>query len=261
MNTPAVHFGLDMDCQGYAVVPGYIEEELLDRLRMDLEYWINRSDETRRRNGLGESMRGTAHHILGREDSIFELFCRLPLDEELRNHFDGPYILNSFSGLMHMEGLATDYMHVQKFHRDVRTYAGDFRLMVNMLVMLDDFTIENGATRILSGSHRIPGRPPEDYLQLKSSFITGKAGTIVLFNSNLWHSASFNQNGEPRRALTMNYTRPLMKQQIDFPRLVGDIVSDDPRVREVLGFRSRVPADHNQWYQSNENRFYYSDQG
>jgi len=261
MTTPPSDFSLDLVRQGYALAEGILDDTFLALLRRDLESWIDRADAVRKVNGLGESMQGSAHHTLRSQGALADLIRRLPLDQELRAHFGGPYILNSFGGLMHVKGTATEYAHVHRFHRDVRTYSSELRLMVNMLVMLDDFTVENGATRVLPGSHRLPERPPEDYLQSRSIHLTGRAGTVVLFDSNLWHSASPNRSGEPRRALTMNYTRPLMKQQMDFPRLVGEAFSDDPRVREVIGFRSRVPASHDEWYQPTETRFYYADQG
>lgn len=252
---------LDLQRLGYTVQPGVFEAPLLARLRNDLEAWIARCDAIRQRNGLGASMRGVAHQVLGENDALAELIQRLPLDEVIRGHFGGPYVLNSYSGLMHVDGPATDYTHVHRFHRDVRTYAGDFPLMLNMLVMLDDFCVENGATRVLPGAHRIPERPPEDYLLANAVHVTGTAGTVLLFDSNLWHAASPNRNGEPRRALTLTFTRPFMKPQIDFPALVGEGFSDDPRVRDVLGFRSRVPRSHDDWYQPPERRFYHSDQG
>lgn len=261
MSTPSAEVALDLARLGYAVVPGVFEESFLVRLRDDLDAWITRCDLIRQRNGLGASMRGVAHHMLGEDDSMAALVRRLPLDAEMRAHFSGPYILNSFGGLRHMDGPASDYTHAHRFHRDVRTYAGDFPLMLNMLVMLDDFSVDNGATRVLPGAHRVRERPSEDYLLANSVHVTGRAGTVLLFDSNLWHAASPNRNGEPRRALTLTFTRPFMKPQMDFPALAGEDFSDDPKVREVLGFRSRVPRSHDDWYQPPERRFYYADQG
>lgn len=253
--------GLDLQRLGYAVVPDVFEAPFLARLRDDLERWIDRCDAIRQRNGLGASMRGVAHHLLGEPDAMADLVRSLPMHDAMREHFGGPYILNSFGGLMHVDGPASDYTHVHRFHRDVRTYAADFPLMLNMLVMLDDFSVENGATRVLPGAHRVPERPPEDYLMANAVHVTGRAGTVLLFDSNLWHAASPNRNGEPRRALTLTFTRPFMKPQMDFPTLVGEGFSDDPRVLEVLGFRSRVPQSHDDWYQPPERRFYHGDQG
>jgi ectoine hydroxylase-related dioxygenase (phytanoyl-CoA dioxygenase family) len=251
----------DLAHLGYAVVPDVLDAPFLVRLRTDLERWIDRCDAIRRRNGLGASMRGVAHHLLGEDDAMADLVRALPLDAQIRHHFGGPYVLNSFGGLMHLDGPAADYTHAHRFHRDVRTYAGDFKLMVNLLLMLDDFSIDNGATRVLPGSHRIAERPPEDHFAAHAVHVTGRAGTALLFDSNLWHAASPNRNGEPRRALTLTFTRPLVKPQMDYPRLVGDGFSDDPRVREVLGFRSRIPDSHDAWYQPVEHHCYHADQG
>lgn len=260
MSSPS-NCALDLARLGYAVIPGVFEPPFLRRLSLDLDEWMVRADQLRQRNGLGTVMRGSAHHVLGEDDAMAELLRRLPLDTELREHFGGPYILNSFGAIKHVDGPASDYAHAHRFHRDVRTYAGDFRLMVNVLIMVDDFSVENGATRVLPGSHRLADRPTDDYFAKNALPVIGAAGTVLLFDSNLWHSASLNLNGEPRRALTLTYTRPFMKPQMDYPRLLGEDFSEDPRVREVLGFRSRVPASHDDWYQPPERRFYHSDQG
>ncbi len=252
---------LDLARAGYAVIPQVFEPAFLTPLRHDLDAWMQRADALRQRNSLGAVMRGAAHHVLGQEDAMAALMRRLPLDAELREHFAGPYILNSFGAIKHVDGPATDYAHAHRFHRDVRTFAGEFRLMVNVLVMVDDFSIDNGATRVLPGSHRLAERPDEPYLAQHAVSSIGPAGTVLMFDSNLWHAASPNHNGEPRRALTLTYTRPFMKPQMDYPQLVGEAFSEDPRVREVLGFRSRIPASHDDWYQPPERRFYHSDQG
>ena len=49
-----------------------------------------------------------------------------------------------------------------KAHRDVRAWTSDYKLSLNMLVMLDDFTLENGATLFLAGSHRAEAMPSRD---------------------------------------------------------------------------------------------------
>jgi ectoine hydroxylase-related dioxygenase (phytanoyl-CoA dioxygenase family) len=134
---------------------------------------------------------------------------------------------------------------------------------LNMLVMIDDFTIENGATWFLTGSHKTPQKPNDEIFFKKASRATGEKGTVVFFNSNLWHAAGTNQSKSIRRALTLNFTPPFMKQQFDYPRALGydycETLSE--RVQQLVGFFSRVPSSLNEWYQKPERRFYRPDQG
>ena len=72
------------------------------------------------------------------------------LDQFISNYFQSNYILNSFGAFINSP---KDKAYVSHIHRDVRTYIKEARFLLNMLIMLDDFTLENGATYILPGSH------------------------------------------------------------------------------------------------------------
>lgn len=247
--------------QGYTVSSQYFDETFVNRLINDLDSWIDFAAAIRVKTGLGSTMAGVAHHILGKDDSMGDLIKRLPFNDVFREHFNGPYILNSFGGLKNVNASKENYTHVNNFHRDVRTYSPNLTLMINVLVMLEDFTIENGATRLVPFSHKKKEKPSDAELHSQSIYMTGKAGTVVLFNSNLWHAASPNIDGSSRAAITLSYSRPFVKPQMNFCNLVGESFSDDPRVMEVIGFRSRIPQCHEDWYQPLSGRFYHSDQG
>src|SRR5581483_12356386 len=98
-------------------------------------------------------------------------------------YFGGPYILNTFGGVVNPPHNAS---YVARIHRDQRTFSGEFRLMAQALVMLDPFTVENGATYLLSGSHRLREAPPADRFFADAERATGPAGSIVILDSNLW---------------------------------------------------------------------------
>ena len=135
--------------------------------------------------------------------------------------------------------------------------------MAQILVMLDDFTPDNGATYLLTGSHRRAERPPDDLFFRDAVRAVAAAGSILVFDSNLWHAAGVNRTDRPRRALTLGFTRPFMKQQLDYPRALGYDRSEtlSPALRQLLGYNARVPASLDEWYQPPEKRLYKRDQG
>lgn len=93
----------------------------------------------------------------------------------------------------------------QQLHRDLSTLRpGD---MVSALAFLDDFSPENGATRVAPGSHRpAPGEPPYDFLdESRSLHLSGQAGDILVFDVDLVHAGSLNINGARRRAILISY--------------------------------------------------------
>lgn len=93
----------------------------------------------------------------------------------------------------------------QQLHRDLSTLRpGD---MVSALAFLDDFSPDNGATRVVPGSHRpAPGEPPLDVLdESRSLQLSGQAGDILVFDVDLVHAGSLNINGARRRTILVSY--------------------------------------------------------
>jgi ectoine hydroxylase-related dioxygenase (phytanoyl-CoA dioxygenase family) len=94
------------------------------------------------------------------------------------------------------QGLHTDWPQA--------VHAGEYEAC-NSMWMLDDFTAENGATRVVPGSHRW-GKRPADVLtdpvetHPDQILVTGRAGSVVVFNAHLWHSGRDNNSDRPRHA-------------------------------------------------------------
>lgn len=78
--------------------------------------------------------------------------------------------------------------------------------------LLDNFTAENGATRIVPGSHRSEKRPQdvlEDTVATQPDEIQvlAPAGSVLVFNSHLWHGGALNKSGAPRRVIHSAFCR------------------------------------------------------
>ena len=83
----------------------------------------------------------------------------------------------------------------------------------NSVWMLDDFTEENGALRVVPGSHKWM-RVPEPGVKVEGEvLVTGKAGTVVVMNAHVWHGGTDNRTDRPRRAMHVYYTRGDKPQQ------------------------------------------------
>lgn len=88
----------------------------------------------------------------------------------------------------------------------------------NTIWMLDDFTAENGATRVVPGSHRF-GRTPSDGMPDPRAphpdeiLLIAPAGTVVVFNAHLWHSGTQNKSARPRLSMNMGFVPREQPQQ------------------------------------------------
>jgi ectoine hydroxylase-related dioxygenase (phytanoyl-CoA dioxygenase family) len=88
----------------------------------------------------------------------------------------------------------------------------------NTVWMLDDFTPENGALRVVPGSHKWGKRPQEVVADPNAPhpdelLVTGKAGDVVVMNAAAWHGGTLNRTARPRRAMHGFYVRRDIPQQ------------------------------------------------
>ena len=141
---------------GYVRFPGMLAADALARLREDSEAVYAKRRLVQERNGVAAGMEGAAHHVLGEATSLDRFVADLPLWDFIGAHFGGKFILLNCGATLHPPGGSS---YVMKPHRDVRAWTGDYHLSLNMLVMLDAFTPENGATLFLDGSHRTEAMP------------------------------------------------------------------------------------------------------
>src|SRR5205814_5568305 len=127
------------------------------------------------RNGVANDADLTVHHLLSLGQSFLDFIDDMePLMPYLEHYFRGKFILNSFGGAINTRGHTS---YAQRIHRDIRTFSGDMPLLLNTLVMLDAFTPENGATYMLSGSHKAAEKPSDEDFYAHAERAVGPAGS------------------------------------------------------------------------------------
>lgn len=205
------------------------------------------------RKFLQQNDNGTAHHLIAEPSAMFahQFIKDMHLDAEMREFFKGNYILNSFGAVVNKKAQSA---YVQNIHRDVRSWTAE-PILINMLVALDDFTLENGATYLWTGTHKSDAKPAD---KSTADRLLIKAGDICLFDSRLWHATGSNETDNLRSCLTLNFSKPWVKPQFDYPRSLGYSMGEllKPKERQVLGYDSRVPESLNEYYRPREQRMY-----
>jgi len=158
---------------------------------------------------LRESGRqGGTLHLRGLLEAgmVFDAFWLRPHLLAAVRHLLGPEFRISE---MHYRASTPDHGG-QALHIDTIDRAGPGRWQVcNAVVALTDFTADNGATRVVPGSHLDYGfvapHGHEDHPD--QVVLVGPAGTCWLFNSHLWHSGTKNQSGAVRHAVLTRFQR------------------------------------------------------
>jgi ectoine hydroxylase-related dioxygenase (phytanoyl-CoA dioxygenase family) len=84
---------------------------------------------------------------------------------------------------------------------------------VNVAWCLDDFTETNGATRFVPGSHRLCRSPLPDDGDASVAAVA-PAGTMIAFESRLWHRTGENRTPDHNRAaLFAWYSKTIYRTQ------------------------------------------------
>lgn len=199
-----------------------------------------------------------AHQL---HNSFYNFLNSNPIQKEIDLILGNTSIVHSFNGITLKPFIENEIQN--KIHRDTQRFSREYLLSIQMIVMLDDFTKENGGTYFLPKSHLTETKPSEEEFFKNAVQIQGKAGDIVLFDSLCWHAGGKNITDKERRALTLVFTRSFMKQQIDLTanKKIEIKSSGNKRMRRLLGFDVRVPKNIEEFNLPEKFRLYKSNQG
>ena len=224
-----------LDEQGYLVLPGLMAPEFLTALQRRIDEIF---EEEGAQAGSEFKQEPGARRLanLVNKGRIFEDAILTPRVLEAVEAVLGPRFklssLNARSTNPHSDA-------DQPLHADSGAIADELGYSVcNSVWLLDDFTPENGATRMVPGSHRWKRLPePEFYApHPDQQLVLGKAGDVVVMNAHMWHGGTANRTAAPRRAMHVYYTRWDQPQQQYQKRMLSAEVQArlSPEARRIL---------------------------
>lgn len=131
-----------------------------------------------------------------------------------------------------------------QWHRDLnyQHFLSSRPLSISALFCIDEFREENGGTHVLAGSHKSEPLPSDDYVRAHETVVSAPAGSVLVFDSMIFHRGGVNRSSGVRRAINHMYTLPLIRQQISFPRMLDGKYHDDPFLRKFLGYEAEAAA-------------------
>jgi hypothetical protein len=103
---------------------------------------------------------------------------------------------------------------------------------------LTDFTADNGATRLVPGSHRFDRRPSKGEQPEHWDEALMPAGSIVVYNGSMWHGGGPNTSGGRRLGIVSHYAAGWIRQEENqLLALSRDQVAAFPeRLRRMVGY-------------------------
>ncbi len=204
-----------LESDGFVVLEDFMSSDLLARIRERVDRLFELEGDAAGSEFRQEEQTGRLANLVDKGE-VFQEAIQLPLLlDHIRLVLGPEFKLSS----LNVRSANPHSTWVQPLHADNGAIADEKGYWVcNSVWMLDDVTTENGAIRMVPGSHKWGKLPQEALTDLLAShpgeiLLTGGAGTVVIMNAHMWHGGTANRTPAPRRAMHAFYCRRDKPQQ------------------------------------------------
>jgi ectoine hydroxylase-related dioxygenase (phytanoyl-CoA dioxygenase family) len=220
---------------GYTIVEGAIEPELVDAIAGELER-LERELCARPARNIFEGTRTVRIYNLLARGKVFE---RIPVHEHVlpivEQVLDRGCLVSSLSSIAIGPGETPQPLHADD--QLIPLPRPHPPIIVNSMWAITDFSDENGATRIIPGSHR-RAHPPALGETEPTQPAAMRRGSVMVYDGSLWHGGGANRSRAVRVGIAMNYcagwVRQQENQQLGIPVEIARRFS--PRLRQLVGY-------------------------
>ncbi len=215
---------------GFCVIEGVLTDDQLAEARREVDRLNEETPASASSFGGYDTRR--AFNLLGRSRAFDPLAADPSTIATIETHLGDQIQLSETSTVTLGPGQPS-----QILHHDDGCYPiprPHLPLMVSAMWAIDDFTVANGATRVVPGSHL----QTEVDTSAATVPLEMPAGSVGLWDGRLVHGGGANTTGEVRRGVAVLYARAWLRQQENqFLCLSPDLVAGfDRRYQRLLGW-------------------------
>lgn len=235
MSFDAERIAATVERDGIAIVRDFMSPDLLKRIRSRLDE-LNRSEREAGKAFLESEGANQRVFNLVNKGVIFEEIVQDPsVMKVMARLLGGDCILSGFSS--NTTGPGGEPMMLHSDSGYVPPPHPEYLLSANAIWVLDDFTLENGGTEYVPGSHLLRTNP-DPHREYTCVPVIAPAGSVAILHGYTWHRTGANISADSyRRALFAYYVRPFLRVQeshlVSVRREVWERAS--PTLRHLLG--------------------------
>jgi ectoine hydroxylase-related dioxygenase (phytanoyl-CoA dioxygenase family) len=187
----------DLETRGFTVLPGVVPPDRVGPLATAYDRAVASAPGAD--IGVGRSST-RVRDFVNRGREFDDLYVHPPLLEAARLVIGRPFKLSSFQARSLHPLAAAGELHV-----DVPRGSVDWPLL-GFILMVDDFRLDNGATRFVPTSHRWETAPSDALADATAEYggeelALGEFGSMLVFNGSAWHGHTANRTARARRSL------------------------------------------------------------
>lgn len=191
--------------RGWLVLEDVVPTSLVGRIDAalrELEVSLVKGRPASRFEGGGE--RPT--NLLGKNEVFLEVATFAPLMAIAHELLGDGFLLNSMASLVVEPG--TPVQHLHSDDQVIRLGSSRPTVICTTIWALDDFSVSNGATEIVEGTHELPeplrwGNPYD--LENNRRPVEMSRGSVLVMDGRIYHGAGANSSSSERRAIGMSY--------------------------------------------------------
>ena len=234
-NSQVEHHLGRIERDGFTIVENAIEPDLVDELSADLARLERELEVVPATNDFEGSKTLRVYNLLVHG----EVWQRVPVHPSVLPIVDGVLdpgcLISSLSSINIGPGETAQPIHADDMLMPLPKPHPP--TVCNSMWALTDFTEENGATRLIPGSH-LRDRSPDYGRPYDTIAAEMRKGSVLVWHGSLWHGGGANTTDRRRVGIAMNYCagyiRQQENQQLGIPREVAQ--NFGPRLKELVGY-------------------------
>lgn len=226
----------ELKIKGYTIVESGLDAKFIDnvRLRIDEIYEEQCRDLGGECNLEAINDKNIARAPCAHDKIFIDIAMNKPMHEICRRILGEYFILMSQNAIINNPG--TDHYQFT-WHRDLnyQHYTSSYPLALSALLCIDPFSGKTGGTYVLEGTHLQENFPSEQYVIKNQIVVEAPIGSIIVFDSMLFHRTGMNQSNIIRRAVNHIITVPMIAQQYNFSSMTEHFGIEDEYTMRFLG--------------------------